>query len=209
MRLVLEKRAEHSVRMAILSPIIAFALTVIAGGLIFALRGLDPLEALYVYFVEPLTQDWAREQLIVKATPLVLIGVGLSVCYTANVWNIGAEGQFILGALFAGMIPVYFPAWQSPDVMVVMLALGMLAGMAWAAIPAVLKVRFNANEILSSLMLVYVAQFLFDHGILGEGASSPDFVGVEFPGGKTLGDAKNIKLRFDPTYMEMAADGKL
>ena len=167
MRLVLEKRAEHSVRMAILSPIIAFALTVIAGGLIFALRGLDPLEALYVYFVEPLTQDWAREQLIVKATPLVLIGVGLSVCYTANVWNIGAEGQFILGALFAGMIPVYFPAWQSPDVMVVMLALGMLAGMAWAAIPAVLKVRFNANEILSSLMLVYVAQFLFDWLVRG------------------------------------------
>ena len=167
MRLVLEKRAEQSVRMAILSPLIALALTVIAGGIIFALRGLNPFEALYVYFIEPLTQDWAREQLIVKATPLVLIGAGLAVCYTANVWNIGAEGQFILGALLAGMIPVFFPAWQSPDVMLVMLLLGVLGGMAWAAIPALLKVRFGANEILTSLMLVYVAQFLFDYLVRG------------------------------------------
>ena len=167
MRLVLEKRAEQSLKMAILSPVIALALTVAAGGIIFALRGLNPLEALYVYFVEPLTQDWAREQLIVKATPLVLIGAGLAVCYTANVWNIGAEGQFVLGALLAGMVPVLFSSWQTPDVMVVMLILGILGGMAWAAIPALLKTRFGANEILSSLMLVYVAQFLFDYLVRG------------------------------------------
>ncbi len=167
MRLVLEKRAEHSVKMMVFSPIIALVLTVIAGGIIFALRGLNPLEALFVYFVEPLTQDWAREQLIVKAAPLVLIGAGLAVCYTANVWNIGAEGQFILGALLAGMVPVYFPAWQTPDVMVVMLALGILGGMAWGAIPALLKNRFSANEILTSLMLVYVAQYLFDWLVRG------------------------------------------
>ncbi len=167
MRLILEKRGEQSVRMAILSPFIALALTVIAGGIIFALRGLNPLEALFVYFIEPLTQDWAREQLVVKAAPLVLIGAGLAVCYTANVWNIGAEGQFILGALMAGMVPVFFPAWQSPEVMLVMLGLGVLGGMAWGAIPALLKNRFNANEILTSLMLVYVAQFLFDFLVRG------------------------------------------
>ena len=167
MRLILEKRGEQSVRMAILSPFIALALTVIAGGIIFALRGLNPFEALFVYFIEPLTQDWAREQLVVKAAPLVLIGAGLAVCYTANVWNIGAEGQFILGALMAGMVPVFFPAWQSPEVMLVMLGLGILGGMAWGAIPALLKNRFSANEILTSLMLVYVAQFLFDFLVRG------------------------------------------
>jgi simple sugar transport system permease protein len=167
MRLTLEKRAERSVRMAILSPFIALALTVIAGGIIFALRGLNPFEALFVYFIEPLTQDWAREQLAVKAAPLVLIGAGLAVCYTANVWNIGAEGQFVMGALLAGMVPVYFPAWQSPEVMLVMLGMGILGGMAWGAIPAVLKNRFSANEILTSLMLVYVAQFLFDYLVRG------------------------------------------
>ena len=167
MRLVLDKRGERSVRMAILSPFIALALTVIAGGIIFALRGLNPFEALFVYFIEPLTQDWAREQLAVKAAPLVLIGAGLAVCYTANVWNIGAEGQFIMGALLAGMVPVYFPVWQSPEVMLVMLGLGVLGGMAWGAIPALLKNRFSANEILTSLMLVYVAQYLFDFLVRG------------------------------------------
>jgi simple sugar transport system permease protein len=167
MRLVLEKRAEQSARMALLSPIIALCLTVIAGGIIFALRGLNPFEALYIYFVEPLTQRWALEQLIVKAAPLVLIGVGLAVCYSANVWNIGAEGQFIIGALMAGMVPVFFTSWQTPEVMVLMLALGVAGGMAWGAIPAVLRNRFGANEILTSLMLVYVAQYVFDWLVRG------------------------------------------
>lgn len=167
MRLVLEKRSEHSAKMALLSPVIALCFTVIVGGVIFALRGLDPFEALYIYFVEPLTDQWAREQLIAKAAPLVLIGAGLAICYSANVWNIGAEGQFIVGALLAGMIPVYFTSWQTPEVMVVMLALGILGGMAWAAVPAVLKNRFGTNEILTSLMLVYVAQYLFDWLVRG------------------------------------------
>lgn len=167
MRLVLEKRSEHSAKMALLSPVIALCLTVIAGGIIFALCGLNPFEALYVYFVEPLTDPWAREQLIAKAAPLVLIGAGLAVCYSANVWNIGAEGQFIVGALLAGMIPVFFTSWQTPEVMLVMLLLGMLGGMAWALVPALLKTRFSTNEILTSLMLVYVAQFLFDWLVRG------------------------------------------
>lgn len=167
MRLVLERRGERSVSMAILSPVIALALTVLVGGMIFAARGLDPLEALYVYFLEPLTQGWAREQLLVKAAPLVLIGAGLAVSYTANVWNIGAEGQLVIGALLAGLIPVFFTSWQTPEVMVVMLLLGMTGGMAWAAIPALLKTRFMANEILTSLMLVYVAQYLFDWLVRG------------------------------------------
>jgi len=167
MPLVLEKRAERSTRMALLSPVIAIALTLITGAVLFAIRGIEPLHGLYVYFVEPLTQMWSVEQLIVKATPLVLIGVGLAVCYTANVWNIGAEGQFTMGAILGGMIPVLFPAWQSPLTLITMLLFGILGGMAWAAIPALLKTRFNANEILTSLMLVYVAQLLLDWLVRG------------------------------------------
>lgn len=167
MRLILEKRAERSVKMALLSPFIALVLTVIVGGIIFALRGLNPFEALYVFLIEPLTQEWSREALIVKATPLVLIGAGLAVCYLANVWNIGAEGQLVVGALLAGSVPVFFPGWQTPEVMVVMLLLGVIGGMAWAAIPAWLRIRFHANEILTSLMLVYVAQLLFDWLVRG------------------------------------------
>ena len=105
MRLVLEKRAERSDRMALLSPVIAIALTLVTGGIIFALSGLNPFEALYVYFVEPLTSSWSIEQLIVKATPLALIGAGLAVSYLANVWNIGAEGQLTAGAIFGSADP--------------------------------------------------------------------------------------------------------
>jgi general nucleoside transport system permease protein len=167
LRIVLEKRAEHSATMAILSPLMALVLTLVAGGIIFLSRGINPLNGLYIYFIEPLTQDWAREQLVVKATPLVLIGAALAVSYRANVWNIGAEGQFVFGALLAGAVPVYASGWQSFTVMPVMLLLGMAGGMLWGIIPALLKTRFNANEILTSLMLVYVAQLFFDWLVRG------------------------------------------
>ena len=167
MRILLEKRGEHSVKMAILSPFIALGLTIVAGGIIFALLGFNPLKALYVYFVEPLTALWSIEQLVVKATPLVLIGVGLAVCYRANVWNIGAEGQLTMGAVLGGMIPVLFPAWQSPLTLLVMMAIGAVGGMLYGFIPGYLKNRFNANEILTSLMLVYVAQLFLDWLVRG------------------------------------------
>lgn len=167
MRLLLEKRPERSQRMAILSPILAIALTLITGAIIFALRGLNPLSALYVYFIEPLTSVWSVEQLIVKAAPLALIGAGLAVSYLANVWNIGAEGQLTAGAILGGAIPVFFPEWQSPLTLISMLVLGVLGGMAWGSIPAFLKNRFNANEILTSLMLVYVSLLLLDWLVRG------------------------------------------
>ncbi len=178
MQLVLERRSERSKAMALLSPVLAVVLTLMVGGVIFALRGLDPLHALYVYFVEPLTLRWSLEALIVKATPLVLIGTGLAVCYRANVWNIGAEGQLTLGAVLGGLVPVYFTVWQSPLTLIVMLALGALGGMAIAAVPALLKNRFSANEILTSLMLVYVAQLFLDWLVRGPWR---DPLGFNFP----------------------------
>jgi general nucleoside transport system permease protein len=163
----LEKRAERSATMALLSPFLALALTVITAALIFALRGNDPLHALYVYFVEPLTALWTVEQILVKAAPLVLIGAGLSVAYRANVWNIGAEGQLTAGAILAGAIPVLLPTWQSPLTLLCMMAAGIFGGMLWGAIPAYLRNRFSANEILTSLMLVYVVQLFLDWLVRG------------------------------------------
>jgi len=178
MLLSLEKRPERSGRMALLSPLLAIALTLIFGAAVFALRGVDPLHGLYVYFVEPLTDEWAREKLIVKATPLVLMAAGLSISYQANVWNIGAAGQLQMGALFAGLVPVFFTQWQDPSAMVVMLLMGVLGGFLWASIPAFLRVKFNANEILTSLMLVYVADLVFDWLVRG---SLRDPKGFNFP----------------------------
>src|SRR3954468_1938697 len=102
MRLALERRPERAMVMAVASPLLAVALTLATGAALFALLGKPPVQALKIYFLDPLRDPWALQEIAVKATPLVLIAVGLSLCYLANVWNIGAEGQFLLGAIVGG-----------------------------------------------------------------------------------------------------------
>src|SRR3954466_2560009 len=164
MRLVLERRPERSIVMALASPLIAIALTLATGAVLFALLGKPPVEALKIYFLDPLTDPWALQEIAVKATPLVLIAVGLSLCYLANAWNIGAEGQFLVGAITGGWLAVATHGsgagyWVLPA----MLVLGALGGAAYAMIPALFRTRFGASEILTSLMLVYVAELLLDY----------------------------------------------
>jgi general nucleoside transport system permease protein len=167
MQFILEKRSDRSAFFALVSPFLALLLTVVFGAVMFAILGINPLQGLYVYFIEPLTQVWSLEQLVVKATPLVLIGVGLAVCYMANVWNIGAEGQLTVGAVAGSIAPVMFPAWQDPSILIVMLVMGTLGGALFGLIPGLLRTRFSANEILTSLMLVYVAQLFLDWLVRG------------------------------------------
>ncbi len=168
MRLALERRAERSIFIALLSPLLAIALTLTTGAVLFALLGKPPLEALKIYFFDPLTDPWALQEIAVKATPLVLIGVGLSLCYLANGWNIGAEGQFLIGAICGGWLAVTTHGTDAGYwVLPAMLALGALGGALYALIPALFKVRFGASEILTSLMLVYVAELLLDYLVRG------------------------------------------
>ena len=167
MRLELVKRPQHSVLFSAVSPLIALALTVVTGAIVFALLGENPFEALYYYFIDPLRELWSLHELAIKAAPLIIIAVGLSVCYLSNNWNIGAEGQFIMGGIFGSMLPVLYPEFQGPLVLPLMLLMGVIGGAAYAMIPALLKTRFNTNEILTSLMLVYVAQFFLDWLVRG------------------------------------------
>ncbi|MCA0279200.1 MAG: ABC transporter permease [Proteobacteria bacterium] len=168
MRIELVKRPERSALFAALSPFLALALTLIAGAIMFSVLGKDPVEALYYYFIDPLREVWSLHELAVKAAPLILIAVGLSICYLSNNWNIGAEGQFVIGAVFGAMLPILVPSiQQSPIALPVMLVMGALGGALYAAIPAFLKARFNTNEILTSLMLVYVAQLILDWLVRG------------------------------------------
>src|SRR3954453_750009 len=164
MRLALERRAERSIVMALASPLIAVALTLATGAALFKLLGKPPVEALKIYFLDPLRDPWALQEIAVKATPLVLIAVGLSLCYLANAWNIGAEGQFLVGAIVGGWLAVKTHGTDAGFwVLPAMLALGALGGALYALIPALFKVRFGASEILTSLMLVYVAELLLDY----------------------------------------------
>ena len=167
MRIELEKRPRVSTLFSILSPLLALVLTLIFGAIMFWLLGKSPLNALYVYFVEPLLEVWSLHELAVKAAPLILIGVGLAVCYRSNNWNIGAEGQFTIGAITGSILPVLYPNWHSWAILPLMMIMGMVGGALYAAIPALLKTRFNTNEILTSLMLVYIAGLFLDWLVRG------------------------------------------
>ncbi|WMS45113.1 ABC transporter permease [Acuticoccus sp. MNP-M23] len=173
------------------SPVIAVAFTALVGAGLFALLGKPPLSALHAYFIEPLSDIWSLHELAVKAAPLILIAVGLSACYRANVWNIGAEGQLVAGAIAGSAIPVLFPAATGPWLMPAMIVMAMAGGAAWASIPAVLKNRFGASEILVSLMLVYVAELLLDYLVRGpwrnpEGYNFPET--RQFPPSARIGE---------------------
>ena len=163
----LEARAQPSRAMAVASPLIALALTVAIGAVLFVLLGTDPVASLRLFFIEPLKSGYALSELALKATPLILIALGLALCFRSNVWNIGAEGQFVLGAICAGGVAMQAGPETGRWIVVAVLAAGVVGGMAWAALVALLRDRCNANEILVSLMLVYVAQLLLGYLVHG------------------------------------------
>ena len=166
----LEARAQPSKWLSMTSPLLALGITVLVGIGLFVVLGKDPLKGLTVFFYEPVKSLYALSELSIKATPLILIALGLALCFRSNVWNIGAEGQFVAGALAAGWVAMLAgpdTAWMGRGIVVPILLAGMLGGMGWAAIVALLRDRFNANEILVSLMLVYVAELLLSYLVYG------------------------------------------
>jgi general nucleoside transport system permease protein len=189
----LEARPSPSQAMSLLSPLIALAVTVLAGVALFALLGKDPSRGLAMFFVEPLRTAYSLSEVGVKATPLMLIGLGLAVCYRANVWNIGAEGQYVLGAMAATWVALHASADSSRWIVVPILLAGVLGGMAWAAIVAFLRDKANASEILVSLMLVYVSYQLLNYLVYG---AWKDPEGYNFPQTITFLDPTKIPKLF-------------
>lgn len=163
----LEARPQPSSAWGIASPLLALVVTVVLGTLLFAALGKDPVAGLRIFFWEPLSSAYRIGELMVKATPLLLIALGLAVCFRSNVWNIGAEGQFVIGAVAAGGVALLAGKDTSRMIVLAILLAGVLGGMAWAAITGLLRDRFNANEILVSLMLVYVAVQVLNYMVFG------------------------------------------
>ena len=183
----LEKRPQPSRFWTAATPVVAVLATMVAGGILFAMLGKDPVVAIRTIFWDPLFNEqfaaFSRPQLLVKAGPLILIAIGLSLGFRAGIWNIGAEGQYIIGALCgAGVALAFYPleAWWLFPLMVMA---GALGGWAWAMIPAILRTRFNTNEILVSLLLVYVAENILASMSLGL-LRNPE--GSGFPGSRNL-----------------------
>jgi general nucleoside transport system permease protein len=190
--LQLEPRGLRSEFWTFFSPILAIFLTIVTMMAIFTAAGVAPLAAFTTFFISPLDTISGWTALIVRATPLIMIGLGLAFCYRANVWNIGGDGQFIIGAILGGGLALFHPTapfvWFYPLVILT----GVLGGAAYAMIVAWLKTQFNANEILTSLMLVYIAQLLLvwlvtgpwkdpegfgfpQTAMFGQGATTPTF----------------------------------
>ncbi|MFK7877807.1 MAG: ABC transporter permease [Paracoccaceae bacterium] len=181
-----EKRPQPSRLFAYATPVLAVLATFFFGGLLFAVLGKDPVQSILTIFWEPLFGEFSffyRPQLLIKGAPLVLIAIGLSLGFKAGIWNIGAEGQYIMGALFgAGVGLAFYPA-ESVLIFPAMVFAGAFGGWLWAMIPALLKVKFGTNEILVSLMLVYVAEQFLASMSLGL-MKNPE--GFGFPGSRNL-----------------------
>jgi general nucleoside transport system permease protein len=167
---------------------------VLIGIVMFISLGKDPLRGLEMFFWLPINSGYAIGELLVKATPLLIIALGLAVCFRSNVWNIGAEGQYIIGAIFAGGVALMADKTSSGWIVVPILLAGVIGGMVWAAITAVLRDRFNANEILVSLMLVYVAAQVLSYLV---GGPWKDPMGFNFPQTKTFEAVTRVPRLFD------------
>ena len=181
--LKLEARPEPSRIWTFASPLLALVITVLIGTLMFVALGKDPVKGLQMFFWLPISSAYAWGELLVKATPLLIIALGLAVCFRSNVWNIGAEGQYIMGAVIGAAVGLAVFPTESRWIFPAMVVAGAFGGLAWAMIPAILKTVFRTNEILVSLLLVYVAQNILAMMALGA-LRNPE--GGGFPGSRNL-----------------------
>ncbi|WP_025995902.1 ABC transporter permease [Pseudomonas viridiflava] len=191
MLLSLEPRGQQSRAMLWCSPLLAAVLTLVCGSLLFIALGLDPWVTLHTLLIAPVSDLYGLSELMVKTLPILLCALGLAVAYQARIWNIGAEGQLLLGALAGSAVAVNITEMESRWALVMVLMAGTLAGAVWAGVTAWLRTHFNANEILTSIMLNYIALNLllyFVHGPLKDPA------GMNFPESATFGDASRLPL---------------
>ena len=192
--LKLEARPQPSNLWSYGSPVLALLITVVIGMIMFTALGKDPIKGLEMCFWLPIKNGYAIGELLVKATPLLIIALGLAVCFRSNVWNIGAEGQYIMGAIFAAGVALMVDKTTGTWIVVPIIAAGVLGGMLWASLTAVLRDRFNANEILVSLMLVYVAVQVLSYMV---GGPWRDPQGFNFPQTKMFDTVTRIPRLFD------------
>ena len=186
-------RDKPSVFINILVPVIAVILTLLTGSIIFYIMGFNPFFALYTFFISPISNAYGISELLLKATPLALIAIGLAFCFKNNIYNIGAEGQLTMGAIFGGGIGIYFYDVNGFWLLPLMIIGGAIGGALWGLIPAFLKIKFNTNEILTSLMLVYIALLILDYLVVGPW-KDPD--GYSFPKTKSFSESGRMPLLF-------------
>lgn len=196
--IVLKPRAAPSRLMSYLAPLVALVITLLAGLVLFSILNVPAGAAFHAFFIEPISTGYGLAELGVKAAPLIMIGVALSIGFRAQVWNIGAEGQLIAGAICGAAVALAFYEIDAWFILPCMIIASILGGMSWAAIPAFLRTRFNVNEILTSLMLTYVAALLLSWLVAGP-MRDPD--GFNFPESRLFHDAALLPRIVDGTRL--------
>jgi general nucleoside transport system permease protein len=196
----LERRAQPSTLMRFASPLIAAVAMLLTGFILFGVLGKSPLTAFHVFFIEPVASVYGLGELLLKATPLMLCALGLTIGFRANVWNIGAEGQLIVGALAGGAVAL-FASGLGFLAVPVMLVAGVLGGMFWASIAAFLRTRFHTSEILVTLMLVYIAQLLLSYFVHGPWR---DPAGFNFPQTQSFDENELLPILIEGTRLTLA-----
>lgn len=194
----LQKRQQPAEYMSYLGPVLALGMTLVIGGFLFYLMGFNPFKTLWAFFISPIKDQLGLTELLVKASPMILCALGLSFCFRANQWNIGAEGQLLCGAMVAGAVALALNTVEASWVIYVVVLSGVLAGMLWAAIPAFLKIHAKTNEILTSLMLVYVAYQLLQYLVYGP---LKDPSGFGFPESELFSAAATISPLLEGTRL--------
>jgi len=182
MRIVFERRLEPSRLISILVPILSFVLALVVGGLLLLAAGANPLETYKAMLEGAFGTTYARSETIVRAIPLMLTGLSVSIAFRMKFWNIGAEGQLAMGAIATAWIPLFLLPDSNLPIWVLLLMMGIAAfvgGALWGLIPAALKAYLRVNEIITTLMLNYVAILLLDFLYTGPWK---DKEGYGFPG---------------------------
>jgi simple sugar transport system permease protein len=196
----LEARVQNSSAWTYLSPLLAVLLTLITGYCLFSALGQDPTEAIYTFFIAPIADWYGVSELLVKTLPILLCAYGLALCYRAAVWNIGAEGQLLIGGVCASAMAVQFVDSTTFWAMPLTLLAGIAGGMAWAGLAALMKLRLNTNEILVTIMMNYIALNILLWAVHGP---LKDPHGFNFPESALFGESTLLPILFEGTRLHL------
>ena len=195
-------RTQPSKAMIFLSPLLALTLTVVTAFFIFTfiLTDIEISRVFYALFVEPLIDTYYISELLVKAVPLIMIALGLSIGFRAGVWNIGAEGQYVIGGITGGAVALFFYDVEGFWLLPLMSLAAILGGMFYASIAAFLRIKYQVNEILVTLMLTYVA-VLFLSAMLQGPMRDPS--GFNFPESRLFHDSALLPIIWQGTRVNL------
>ncbi len=200
MFLKLQPRGAASATMSYISPLLAGVLTLLTGGIFFAALGHNPIHALSIFLIAPVSDVYGFAELCVKAAPIMLCAIGLALTFKAQVWNIGAEGQLLMGGLAASAVALQLLDVESGLALPIVLFSGMLGGAAWGVLAAWLRNRFNANEILTTIMFNYIALYLLLYFVHG---SLKDPEGYGFPQSALFADSALLPILIEDTRLHI------